>query len=322
MLSGMVYSLQAPFYPKEAENHHLYASQYGFVFGTFEIASFLIAPFCGRFINSIGPKFMTGAGLLMTGASTLIFGIMDKIEDGNLFFISCMACRVIEAMGQSAATTAIMTIIAHEFYDKTGLVISWTETFYGVGMMIGPAIGGFLFDLGGYLLPFLVVGCCLLINIPVSRIIIPSDEVLQKNLSDHQTDLSLLKVLKKPLIWIALATNSVGAISCTFLQPTLEHHLRPFHLSWSWVGFIFLLNGMGYAASNPLWGKLCDKGVSPVKSMLLGVIMIVVAFSLIGPLPFLAAEPNLGMIILGLIISGFGIGAEFVPSFIHMKQVR
>jgi len=321
LLSGMVYSLQAPFYPAEAEKHHLSPSQYGFVFGTFELASFIVSPLCGRFMNVLGPKFMALSGLLMTGSSTVIFGFLDKLQEGVGFLVYCLLCRVIEAIGQSATTTAIMSVIAHEFHDKTGTVISWTETFYGVGMMIGPSVGGALFELGGYVLPFIVVGVCLLLNFPFAMAVLPSDDELRKSATGRNQDITLTRVLCIPLIWVGLVTNAAGAISAGFLQATLEPHLRIFSLSWSMVGFIFLLNGMGYAASNPIWGKLCDMGFPAVTSMCLGILMTIFSFSLIGPLPFLPIEPNLAMVVIGLIITGFSIGAEFVPSYIHMNEV-
>ena len=40
-----------------------------------------------------------------------------------------------------------------------GLTMSAIDTSYVVGLMLGPSLGGFLFDLAGTYLPFLVFGC-------------------------------------------------------------------------------------------------------------------------------------------------------------------
>lgn len=38
------------------------------------------------------------------------------------------------------------------------------EIFYGLGYIAGPTIGGFLYTLGGYMLPFVVMGTVLLVD--------------------------------------------------------------------------------------------------------------------------------------------------------------
>lgn len=47
---------QAPFFPKEAELKHATATEYGLVFGIFELVVCLASPFYGQFLNRIGPK--------------------------------------------------------------------------------------------------------------------------------------------------------------------------------------------------------------------------------------------------------------------------
>ena len=36
------------------------------------------------------------------------------------------------------------------------------ETFFGLGLIVGPTLGGYFFQLGGYLLPFAVLGVLLI----------------------------------------------------------------------------------------------------------------------------------------------------------------
>ena len=47
---------QAPFFPQEAEKKGANATEYGLVFGIFELVVFLISPVYGQFLNRIGPK--------------------------------------------------------------------------------------------------------------------------------------------------------------------------------------------------------------------------------------------------------------------------
>lgn len=50
-ISAITFSIQAPFYPAEAEKKGATASEYGFVFGIFEFVIFLASPIYGLFVS-------------------------------------------------------------------------------------------------------------------------------------------------------------------------------------------------------------------------------------------------------------------------------
>lgn len=51
LFSSMTFSIQAPFYPAEAEKKGATASEYGLVFGTVEFVIFVAAPIFGQFVS-------------------------------------------------------------------------------------------------------------------------------------------------------------------------------------------------------------------------------------------------------------------------------
>jgi len=46
----------------------------------------------------------------------------------------------------------------HSTYQQVGRVMSWTQTCFGLGYMLGPGVGAWFYEMGGFMLPFLVVG--------------------------------------------------------------------------------------------------------------------------------------------------------------------
>lgn len=74
-------SLQAPFFPNEAEKKGATATEYGLVFGVFELVVFIISPIYGQYINRIGPKVLFNTGIFTTGTSAILFGLLDRIPD-------------------------------------------------------------------------------------------------------------------------------------------------------------------------------------------------------------------------------------------------
>lgn len=52
LFAGIVYSLQAPFYPQEAEKKGATPTEYGLVFGVFELAMFVVSPIYGKYVST------------------------------------------------------------------------------------------------------------------------------------------------------------------------------------------------------------------------------------------------------------------------------
>lgn len=64
----------------QAEKKGCTATEYGLVFGVFELVVFLVSPLYGQYLNSIGPKVLFNGGIFTTATSAIIFGLLDRIE--------------------------------------------------------------------------------------------------------------------------------------------------------------------------------------------------------------------------------------------------
>ena len=70
---------QAPFYPHEAEKKGCVPSEYGLVFGIFELTVFLVSPIIGANMNRMGMKFTLNFGIGTVGVTSILFGLLDRI---------------------------------------------------------------------------------------------------------------------------------------------------------------------------------------------------------------------------------------------------
>lgn len=84
--------------------------------------------------------------------------MLSLIEDSLQFTILCFVVRGFEALGASAYSTASYVFVVNAFPDSIGSVLGILETFIGLGMSVGPAIGGFLYSviLFTYYIPYLI----------------------------------------------------------------------------------------------------------------------------------------------------------------------
>jgi len=67
-------SLQAPFFPQEAEMKGASSTVYGLVFGIYELLIITMSPVFGKLITKVSPNWMVQGGLLLCGVSTVVFG--------------------------------------------------------------------------------------------------------------------------------------------------------------------------------------------------------------------------------------------------------
>ena len=136
-------------------------------------------------------------------------------------------------------------MIAKEFPDKVATMFATLEAFFGVGLIFGPSIGGVLYQVGGYTLPFAVLGSILIGVACITFFVLPDTYNEKADSTSEDSDASqkkgLVDALKVPTIAIAAYSIICAAISIGFIQATLEPHLRQFGLSPIMMGKTFLM---------------------------------------------------------------------------------
>ena len=70
-------------------------------------------------------------------------------------------------MGAGMNTTCAIAIIATHYPDERELNLGILEGGTGLGLLLGPLIGGMLYAVGGYLAPFWTVGTICLLMLPL-----------------------------------------------------------------------------------------------------------------------------------------------------------
>merc|ERR1712018_174035 len=309
--NAMCVSMQAPFYPAEAEKKGCMPSEYGLVFGIFELTVFLVSPIIGANLNRMGMKMTLNVGIGTVGVTSILFGLLDRIENGKTFLALSFTLRIIEACGNSGFLTGSFSMIAKEFPDNVATMFAILETFFGLGMILGPFIGGLLYEIGGFIFPFVILGGCLIAATMFVVVVLPRARDSQQ---ENEEKPSMVSALKVPSIIMSCYSVACAAASLGFLQATLEPHLREYHMNAVQIGAMFVVNGGVYGVAAPVFGMVCDR-YSPKSIAFLGAVLMIISFGLIGPLPFLPIGKSKGLIIFTLVLQGIGLGAQVVSGF-------
>ncbi|GAB6027840.1 hypothetical protein CHUAL_002066 [Chamberlinius hualienensis] len=310
---AVIVSLQAPFFPAEAESKGATATEYGLVFGVFELVIFIVSPFYGKYMMKIGPKFLLNSGILTTSICCILFGFLDRIYDRNTFIAFAFIVRIFQALGEAGYITASFSLIAQEFPESIATTFASLETCFGIGILMGPTIGGALYQAGGYVLPFTVMGSFLFVGVCITFFFLPNPDT--ESMQDSET-LSVIDALKIVPVSISVFTTFCGACAIGYLSATLEPHLRQFNLSPVQNGAMFIITGGVYALTAPVWGRLCDKYKQTKVFVAIAAINTCIAYTLLGPAPYLPFNTILWVCIVALVFNGLGVGGEIVCAFI------
>lgn len=309
----MAYSILGPFFPKEAEKKGASNTMIGAIFGCYALFELLASLVFGKYLVQIGAKFMFIAGMFISGGVTILFGVLDQLPEGPIFIVMCFLVRIVDAIGFGAAITASSSILAKAFPNNVATVLGSLEVFSGLGLIVGPPLGGFLYQSFGYEMPFILLGCLVLLMIPLNLCILPSYE---SDRGEH----SFWKLVTLPKVGL-IACVIIAFSSCFgFLDPILSLFvLEKFNLPAGYVGLVFLGLALSYTISSPLFGLFSDRMPNLRKWFLVfGNLITAVCYMLLGPVPILHIKSQLWLLVLVLVINGFSAGMSIIPTFPEM----
>ena len=252
-------SLQPPFYPLVAEQKGAVPSQYGFVFGMLSLTAFIFSPIFGTYGNKLGSRTVFYLGALAQGTCGIAFGFLQYVNSTWAFLSLSYFLRFLHGISDAATMGASLAILIEMYPDRITTLMSYTEMCVGLGYILGPAIGSILYEMGGFILPFEVMGSiCLLAalglycSIPQSSTS-PSPKTIRTEqnrrkmaLSDMVNNWSILL----PLVDNALnyaANGTIEAMLEPFMRKTLGAKQRE-------VSLVFLISGLVYLPGAPITG--------------------------------------------------------------------
>lgn len=333
---GVVGTLLATFYTKEATRKSITVSQAGLVFGSKYFVHILFIPIFGKYLNTLGAHRVLVSGIFVAGTGNTLFGLLEWVNHMQTFLALSFAIRIISATGEAAFMTALYPLATKAAGESAlAKVISVMETAFGIGIATGTTIGGILYDYNGFYLPFVIVGGALIFCSIVATFIIDKSNaniILEgesqsyiggsDRLEAHAAAQYYCNILAQAEIITPMVILTVSEMSIAWFNPTLEPFLgQNFSLSSTWAGIMLSLQGGTSAAFSLVCGMLLDRGVSPYFIMICGVVCQIVGLSLMGPARYVEFVPKSPYSTgIGLFIMGCGIAASSIVTLTFMLK--
>ena len=202
----------------------------------------------GAVSDRIGRKTPMVGGLFALAASTLLFAFSSGLP--WLF-----AARLVQGAADAITWVVGFALIADRYGPEergrvTGIVMSGTSA----AVMVGPTIGGWLYEIGGIRAPFLVVAALAAIGgLAFLWLEIPSER-------EETEPVSIRVVLQsRPVAVCAVVVVSISA-TITMLEPVLPLFLNErLGIGPARVGLLFGMSAVASSIVHPIYGRLADR---------------------------------------------------------------
>jgi MFS family permease len=320
----------SPFFANSAPGYSTSYVMFGWIYASFPLGTFVVAPQIGSIITTFGTRNTVILGLAMMGFFTILFGFIPIMTSTSaampyLLIVTGFAY----GGGSTFAETGVYAVLSNAFSDQLGKVLAVSEVVTGLGSMLGPFFGGNIFDAfknagsdDQFAFTFLLFGTLPLITIMPIYMYMPQSYIGEEEEMVPLRDIFTLDTT------VTAITTFMGAAAMNAMSPTLQIRLQtpPFQLSAGQVGATFLVSGVTYMALAFPLGVYVDRNGENLpglrKVMGAGLLMIAVAFVMMGPLRLgnvdLDELNNLPAFLVGNVLWGLGQCLALIPSLPEM----
>ncbi|XP_023222210.1 synaptic vesicular amine transporter-like [Centruroides sculpturatus] len=285
-------------------------TELGIMFASKFVVQIITNYFVILLINRMGYSVPIFIGLITILLSTIIYAI------GKSYFILFFS-RSLHGVGSAFINTAGMGMLAKIYPDdkERGNAMSIALNGVGLGMLIGPALGGITYQFMGKAFPFWILTAVISVEELLQVITIPPK--LSREVKTNTS--SIVSLIKDPYIIIATGSLTVSNMVLSALEPSLPVWMMEKMNAPEWQqGVTFSPPGVLYLIGTCVFGRLGHKFgrwlVATVGLILTGIsaicIPMVTTFELLIP-------PCAGV--------GFGIGlveSSMFPMLGDIMDVR
>lgn len=235
------------------------------------------------------------------------------------FFLVGISARILSGLGYACAytvsTLSIGVAIAQTDYpDQLNEVLGMIEFAAGLGMMVGPAVGSFVYYFLGFTGVFIALAVLYAVTIPGLYCGLgPDREYIER--STNQT----VNLYTNPRLVVNSLAMGYSMALISFFDAAISPHLASFGLTIVEIGVILALTDAGYTIASLVLSRVLK--YLPLKWVLCtGLLLASLAYCLIGPWEVLFPS-RLWIVIAGIALLSMSIGIVVVSTMPNLVKV-
>jgi len=255
----VAYSVAVPVLPDYAARFNASPTVIGLLFASFGITLLVLSIPMGRISDRVGRKGPMIVGLALLATSTLAFAYSETLA--MLFF-----ARLLQGAADGMTWIVGFAMIADLYGpEERGRAMGLAMAGSTLGIIVGPVIGGWLYEIGGIRLPFLFVAAMALADLIVFAVIAPRTRGSGASTPTRQV------LTHRPVAICALVVVA-GAGTLAMLEPVIPLALeRKVGLGPAAIGTLFAIAAVASTTMHPIYGRLSDR-FGGRRLMLIGLI--------------------------------------------------
>jgi DHA1 family solute carrier family 18 vesicular amine transporter 1/2 len=243
----VAYSVAVPVLPDLTRKLGATPTTVGLLFASFGVTVLCVAIPMGAMSDRVGRKSPLVAGLVGLTIATLMFAFAETLPS---LFVARLAQGAADAVTWVVGFALLADLYGPaERGRASGIVMSGASSAF----VVGPSLGGWLYELGGLRLPFLAVaGMATVAAIAALGLKLPPTH-------SRPEPVPILSVLRVPAVGACAAAVIIAAATMSMLEPVLALHLQALGVNPARIGLVFGIAAVASAMLHPLYGRLADR---------------------------------------------------------------
>ena len=300
---NVAYSICVPVLPDFARRLGASPAAIGLMFASFGATLLAVSVPMGAISDRTGRRLPLVTGMLALAGSTIMFARADSLT-------SLFAARMIQGAADGVTWAVGFALIADCYGpEDRGRVMGYVMSGTSFGIIVGPSIGGWLYEVGGVALPFEFVAVLALVCAAGFAILRPPGR------GDRRSGLSIRSVARLPSVAFCAAVVVLTAATIAMLEPVLPLFFdKDLGLTPSQIGLLFGIAAVPSTLIPLVYGPMIHRWGA--RRLTLTGLALTAAW-----LPMMATASDFATALALIVVQWIAIALIITPSLAYMAEV-
>ena len=298
----VAYSICVPVLPDFARRLGASPTLIGLLFASFGVTLLAVSVPMGAVSDRTGRKLPLVTGMLALAGSTMMFARADSLP-------SLFAARMIQGAADGVTWVVGFALIADCYGpEDRGRVMGYVMSGTSFGIIVGPSIGGWLYEAGGVALPFEFVAALALVCAAGFAILRPQPR-------GARSRPSIWSVVRVPSVALCAAAVVLTGATIAMLEPVLPLFFnKRLGLTPAQIGLLFGIAAVASTVMPFVYGPMTHRWGG--RRLTLTGLVLTAAW-----LPMMATASSFATALALIVVQWIAIALIVTPSLAYMAEV-